>query len=46
MYPIEIESQIQIIKSKGIASSVINKLQLMKNYLGFAYKGARIRLRK
>ena len=29
--PIEIESQIQIIKSKAIASSVIKKLQLLDN---------------
>ena len=29
--PIEIESQIQIIKSKAIASSVVKKLQLLDN---------------
>jgi polysaccharide biosynthesis transport protein len=37
--PIEIESQIQIIKSKGIASAVINKLQLMKDS-GFGSGGS------
>ena len=30
--PIEIESQIQIIKSKAIASSVIKKLQLIRQF--------------